>query len=288
MSHSKDIQNEKSFQDKERKIVALQQKKNSELLSDLENILDTSTAENLDVSLVQDYLELLDKRAPIPEEVATKDVWSDFKNSHSVLFEEHSDTQNFDEGGRESPHKNSCRIFIRVGIVAAILATFCISAAALGFRPVKAVIEWASEALLVYWHPSGNMELHSDIDVEYHSLEEALKANGVDAQGCIQWIPEEYSLANIDVLSTELGTKYIATYSSGKSELFVRVMQMADKVVSTYEKEKGGKTVVHDDIEFFVLPNNGITTISWKSEQCIFTITGELSEKEVELIIKSV
>lgn len=127
-----------------------------------------------------------------------------------------------------------------------------------------------------------------DIDVEYHSLEEALKANGVDAQGCIQWIPEEYSLANIDVLSTELGTKYIATYSSGKSELFVRVMQMADKVVSTYEKEKGGKTVVHDDIEFFVLPNNGITTISWKSEQCIFTITGELSEKEVELIIKSV
>lgn len=288
MSHSKDIQNEKSFQDKERKIAALQQKKNSELLSDLENILDTSTAENLDVSLVQDYLELLDKQAPIPEELKTKDVWTDFKNSHSVLFEDRNSVQRLDDARRDSPHKHSYRVLIRVGIVAAILTTFCISAAALGFRPVKAVIEWASEALMVYWHPSGSMELSPDIDIEYHSLEEALSDNGVNAKGYIQWIPEEYSLANIEVLSTELGTKYIAIYSSGESELFVRVMQMTDKIVSAYEKEKGGKTIVHDEIEFYVLPNNGITTISWQSEQCIFTITGKLSEKEIELMINSV
>ena len=53
----------------------------------------------------------------------------------------------------------------------------------MGFQPVQAVLRWAEGIIQIYTNPSGIMELPDDDPGEYHSLYEALAANGISTEG---------------------------------------------------------------------------------------------------------
>lgn len=266
---------------------ALQSKSNTELLSDVEDLLDASTAEGLDVDYLMECLDQLDEQAPLEDDFDPTAFWDELVDTHPAIFEMDDPAHS---ASNESTRRKSkaVRVLRPFAVAAALTTLLCVTASAFGFKPIQALTEWGTELLNVYRNPCGIMELPEDTESQYRSLAAALIANGAGVEGCAQWIPKDYYLVNIRVYNSEDGIKYVASYHSERNELFIRVTQLPDGTISTYEKEAGGQPYLHNGVEFNIIQNEDVTTIDWQSGQCVYTVTGQLTEEEIELMVNSV
>ena len=115
-----------------------------------------------------------------------------------------------------------------------------------------------------------------------------MAAKGVEPVGCPTWVPKDYSLSYIRVLSSDDTVKIFASYVSERSEMFIRVSQFTDSSASEFEKNEGGYTYIHSGIEFDVMTNLDSCNIEWQMGNLIYSITGSLTIDEIESMIYSI
>ena len=116
-----------------------------------------------------------------------------------------------------------------------------------------------------------------------------MEANGVEPTGYPTWVPEDCSLNRISVLDGDDTTKFVATYlSSNRGELFVRVTNYGDNTFSFFEKNNGGYIFSYNNIDFNIMDNLNSVNIEWQIDNCVFSITGQMTSEETESIITSV
>ena len=272
------------------------EKTNAQLLDDLERLLDCQEAEDLDVDQLEACLDALQERAPVMEDFDPASIMARLQAEHPALFES-EEKENEEKEAISSPDASprpvrrsgrARRILRRVEIAAALIVVLCIGASAVGLNPFQAITQWASEVLHIGRNPSGVMELPEGTASEYRSLEEALAAYGVNPSGCPTWVPENYVLEDVSVLVADGGLKFVASYASKNSELYIRVTQFKDSASSTLEKEEGGYLYSHNGIEFELIDNREVSKASWQIGSSIYMITGQLDITEIRTMIDSI
>ena len=96
----------------------------------------------------------------------------------------------------------------------------------MGFQPVQAVLRWAEGIIQIYTNPSGIMELPDDDPSEYHSMYEALAANGISTEGLPTWVPRDYAILSVTAKSSDGVIKCVAVYESNRGNIVIRALKM--------------------------------------------------------------
>lgn len=274
--------------------ASITEKSNLQLLNEVEAMLSVP-AEEMDTDRIEEYLSLLQKRAPVAEHYDPEEKWAKLEESHPLIFEEETSSCKSDLAAEaRNRHGNRTRrSFSRVFRAAAIAAAaaFCviITASAMGFQPVQAVLRWAEGIIQIYTNPSGIMELPDDDPSEYHSLYEALAANGISTEGLPTWVPRDYAVSAIAVKLSDGVLKCSAIYDSTRGGLVIRVIEHT-MALSTEAKELDsvGSVYTHNQTEYYILMDDGVTKAGWQDGMLSYVISGQISEAEIKEMINSI
>ena len=115
------------------------------------------------------------------------------------------------------------------------------------------------------------MELPDNTPSEYHSLIEALKCNGIDADGLPTWIPQDYSISSVTAKITDGVTRCVAVFESERGELTMRV--------TAYSME---------NVDYYIISNYDQSKVAWQLGLNTYVIGGQISENEAKEIIDSI
>lgn len=267
--------------------ASITEKSNLQLLNEVEAMLSVP-AEEMDTDRIEEYLSLLQKRAPVAEHYDPEEKWAKLEESHPLIFEEETSSCKSDLAAEaKNRHGNRTRrSFSRV-----FRAAFCfiITASAMGFQPVQAVLRWAEGIIQIYTNPSGIMELPDDDPSEYHSMYEALAANGISTEGLPTWVPRDYAVSAIAVKLSDGVLKCSAIYDSTRGGLVIRVIEHT-MALSTEAKELDsvGSVYTHNQTEYYILMDDGVTKAGWQDGMLSYVISGQISEAEIKEMINSI
>lgn len=268
---------------------------NTELLNEIEKLISSQSDEGIDTDKVEQYLALLQKRAPVMEDSDPAKQWDKLMDAHPMLFDESTvmpkpridlDT----EQPRLSNVRKGGFRFLRVAGIALVVIFFFLSTAnALVTNPIQSLLHWGEGIIQTFCNPSGTMELPANNPSEYHSLEEALIANDIDANGCPTWIPQDYSLYSVRVQTADGIIRCTASYESTRGELIIRITKHTIyDTVSTEEREDGGSLYLHNGIEYYLVSNYDWAKAGWDIGLNSYVISGQISEDELKEIINSI
>lgn len=265
-----------------------------QLLNEVEAMLSVP-AEEMDTDRIEEYLSLLQKKAPVTEHYDPEEKWAKLEESHPLIFEEEPNSCKSDLAAEaRNRHGNRTRrsfsrVFHAAAIAAAAAFCFIITASAMGFQPVQAVLRWAEGIIQIYTNPSGIMELPDDDPSEYHSLYEALAANGISTEGLPTWVPRDYAVSAIAVKLSDGVLKCSAIYDSTRGGLVIRVIEHT-MALSTEAKELDsvGSVYTHNQTEYYILMDNGVTKAGWQDGMLSYVISGQISEAEIKEMINSI
>lgn len=269
----------------------IQSRSNTELLEEINKILDQGL--DMDTEKLEQYLSILQDRAPVMADYNPKKAWAKLQADNPILFEEGqaaSNTQS-QRTSKDTPRrKTGIRKFLRVLEIAALLSlVLVVSANAVGFNPIKALLEWANEIVQVCNNPSGNMSLPPDDRSEYHTLEEALEADGLGENALPKWVPKDYSLCVVSTKTTDGVSKYSARYESDRGELAIIVAAYHSSLwAGTEEREDSSTVYMHDGIEFYLVTNYEQCKAGWQIDGASYTIRGQVTEGEMKQMIDSI
>lgn len=274
--------------------ASITEKSNLQLLNEVEAMLSVP-AEEMDTDRIEEYLSLLQKKAPVTEHYDPEEKWAKLEESHPLIFEEEPNSCKSDLAAEaKNRHGNRTRrsfsrVFRAAAIAAAAAFCFIITASAMGFQPVQAVLRWAEEIIQVYTNPSGIMELPDDDPSEYHSLYEALAANGISTEGLPTWVPRDYAVSAIAVKLSDGVLKCSAIYDSTRGGLVIRVIEHT-MALSTEAKELDsvGSVYTHNQTEYYILMDDGVTKAGWQDGMLSYVISGQISEAEIKEMINSI
>lgn len=264
--------------------ASITEKSNLQLLNEVEAML-SLPAEEMDTDRIEEYLSLLQKKAPVTEHYDPEEKWAKLEESHPLIFEEEPNSCKSDLAAEaRNRHGNRTRrSFSRVFRAAAIAAS------AMGFQPVQAVLRWAEGIIQIYTNPSGIMELPDDDPSEYHSLYDALAANGISTEGLPTWVPRDYAVSAIAVKLSDGVLKCSAIYDSTRGGLVIRVIEHT-MALSTEAKELDslGSVYTHNQTEYYILTDDGVTKAGWQDGMLSYVISGQISEAEIKEMINSI
>lgn len=239
--------------------ASITEKSNLQLLNEVEAMLSVP-AEEMDTDRIEEYLSLLQKRAPVAEHYDPEEKWAKLGESHPLIFEEETSSCKSDLAAEaRNRHGNRTRrsfsrVFRAAAIAAAAAFCFIITASAMGFQPVQAVLRWAEGIIQIYTNPSGIMELPDDDPSEYHSLYDALAANGISTEGLPTWVPRDYAILSVTAKSSDGVIKCVAVYESNRGNIVIRALKIiSPDITVAEERDTDAISYQHNQEEFFIV-----------------------------------
>lgn len=274
--------------------ASITEKSNLQLLNEVEAMLSVS-AEEMDTDRIEEYLSLLQKRAPVAEHYDPEEKWAKLEESHPLIFEEETSSCKSDLAAEaRNRHGNRTRrsfsrVFRAAAIAAAAAFCFIITASAMGFQPVQAVLRWAEGIIQIYTNPSGIMELPDDDPSEYHSLYDALAANGISTEGLPTWVPRDYAILSVTAKSSDGVIKCVAVYESNRGNIVIRALKIiSPDITVAEERDTDAISYQHNQEEFFIVSDRQWMKADWENEGIFFSISGQISEDEIKEMIDSI
>lgn len=266
-------------------IEALKERSNTELLEAIDEMM-ARPAEEIDGDFVDACLDILQDRAPVAESIDPQSVLDRLHEEHPVLFE-------IEEAPpvRAEPAKQRRPVpLLRYGGVF-VAAALClvVTANAFGYNPIQALFKWFSDTIQIYSNPSGMMELPPDDPSEYHSLEEALEACGASSADRITWIPKDYSVENVRVISNEGLLLVTVIYEAERGEIVIRIIETQDADFrGVAESDLDGSEYEKNGVTYYITSNYELIKAGWNDENYSYEIGGQVSEKEMKEILDSI
>lgn len=275
----------------------IQKKSNTELLDEVIDIVETQSAEDMDVDAIMKRLALLQERAPVSMDHTPSELMADLKESHPLVFESLGDRAQgagtaaetvVHPSPKRQPKRRSRFASISIGFLA---ACFClvVTANALGMNPVQAFLDWADGIVQIYRNPSGIMELPEDDPSQYHSLEEALEAYDMGPDQIPNWIPEDYRLLSVDIIDTGSLIQCSASYIANRGELLIRATRFWDEDWSgRAERNTEGEEYEKDGLVYYLTTNQELGKAGWGYKDVSYVISGNITEQELKNMIDSI
>ena len=151
-----------------------------------------------------------------------------------------------------------------------------------------------SFALMGSAAPCGVLSFPEDSDSPYLSLADALTANKFCADHLPTWIPEDFSIENIDEKSNSKMYRLSAEYVSLRGSLQIRALITSNNVLHFMEKDTDGYKILHNDLEIYLYTNQENYRASWFADDIIFTVSfypnspDSITEQDFLMIVESI
>lgn len=214
--------------------------------------------------------------------------WAKLEEAHPLAFEDSSQLEemapSFPARKEKLHHVRHIHMLTRgAGVAAAVIVLSTVTANALGFHPIHAILQWAEGIVQVCINPSGTMELPNSTPSEYHSLAEALEKNGIDATGLPTWIPQDYSIYSITSKVSDGIVKCVAEFESNRGDLMMRVTSYAiENTIAVEERDESSRCYSKGNVDYYIISNNDQVKISWQIGLNAYVIGGQISENEAK------
>ena len=171
-------------------------------------------------------------------------------------------------------------------------ALFCVVvfvADASGAGVLDRLIEWGSETFSLR-PASGVMELETADENGFHSLQEALAYYEVENPAIPNWIPERYTIDGITVLELDDSIIISGKYTADGQKLLIRASIPFGEAF-TFEKNITDEYTSYpakNGITFILSGNSKLDRAVWDTGGYAYSITGDITEKELTQMLDSV
>lgn len=261
----------------------LREKPLPELTEEMEEL---SRSPDCDVDLLRVYLDVLEEKAPIlPADYDPETQYEEFRRTHDQLFE------SLRSEVPEVSKKKKGGLFRLKQVLVSFAAIFCLVifvADANGAGVLDRLIEWGAETFTLR-PASGVMELPIADENGFRSLEEALVFYEVEGAAIPTWIPARFSVDKITVLESNDMTIVSSKYTTDDGALYIRGT-ISSREDFTFEKNATSEYSLYtaNGISFIVAANMEEEQAVWTTGGYVYSVGGDVTEKELKQILNSV
>lgn len=187
------------------------------------------------------------------------------------------------------PTKTKCPGWVRsltaTAAVLAILLTGTITAKAFGLDVWKAVVQWSQETF--HFGDGGNTDVNSTL--RFDSLQQALEEGNTPAWLVPTYIPEGFSLEEIDIQATPLKKTYKSRYTYGEMVFVIAVRDYLDGDPAYVEQSEGFVEEYEvSSIIYYLFSNQGQNKAVWLYESYECSISGDVTIEVLKTMIDSI
>ena len=283
---------------------------------ELEELLKTysQSSENTDMDYIFSLLEVIEKREILNQSGKYSDVdtaWVSFQKNYRPASNEAESLYDFTEAVTDSAISHSDindpiyanrhvrrpikhKAFLRMACVLVsliiVLLSSTIVAKAFGFDLWGAVAKWTSETFgFTTEETTAPTQISNSSGSEYSGLNEALTYYGIDEALAPKWIPDGFTLAQINVIESPRKTSFNAVYNFSDKVITIVITKLADGTNGTYEKDDSSLTIYEkNDILHYIMANNEQEMAVWTFENFECYISGNISESQLKKMIDSI
>lgn len=271
---------------------------------------DSGTAE--DDEFVTCVMEVIAQRETEMEKISQFNVdagWKDFQENYQpegeavapVYGETAPDGLN-ENNGRErqadlkTPRpRRAIRRILRIAVIAAIVASLCVAAAsAFEVNIFKMVAQWTQNIFQFRSETSISSDAVYESGVfleDDQTLKDLLTEENITQLVYPKWIPEGYAFVESKSFPDDDEPLFMAMYKSESSEkpITVSIIAHSEPEGGLIEKDAGDvDSYVRNDIEHYIMNNNGLLVSTWFTGNLECFIGGEVSEAEMKTMIDSI
>ena len=288
---------------KAQKYEHLKEKTIEQLTDEYTALLQRAASGDIDLDLMQAYLDAMDEKDPIPFALEETATYERFAEKHAAMLEEldrpvqsmklHTSEQ---QRPVEKHSRGVLRRVIPVAAAAALMLGTMISAQAMGFDVFGKIARWTEET----FHFSSARQTSAAVtryplaegeQMAFETLEDAVDAFGITAPIVPKRIPDGLSLTGVTALYNASGIEIYAAYEGdGDAELFA---------VDYREVAAGGETIVEKDassvglyerngIGHYLITDKGCEKAIWQNGELECFMAGMIARKEMREIIDSI
>lgn len=257
----------------------------------LEQILradaETPAEQESDVELILYVMEVLARRKKENQQSGktAQQLWESFQQHY--LPEQELQKQN--------TKKLSGHPWLRrmIACAAAVILILCIplSSRALSLEELWDVVaRWAKETFsFVSWDAEQVSEPEATDAIGYTSLQDLLKRNKVDSKMVPTWIPDGFSLKQVEKVMSPGREVYIAFYQNSEKELTIRIQTYMQENSLKFEVEEGSAEIYeYLDMKYYIFSNMDQLQIIWLENHYECVISGNISINDAKSMINSI
>lgn len=288
---------------KAQKYEHLKEKTIEQLTDEYTALLQRAASGNIDLDLMQAYLDAMDEKDPIPFALEETATYEQFAEKHAAMLEEldrpvqsmklHTSEQ---QRPVEKHSRGVLRRVVPVAAAAALVLGTMISAQALGFDVFGKIARWTEETFhfssarqtsaVVTKYPLAEGE-----QMTFETLEDAVDAFGITAPIIPKRIPDRFSLAEVTALHNADGIEIYAEHEDdGGKELFAidyRTVTVEDETI--IEKDAASVGLYEKNgIAHYLITDMGCEKAIWQNGELECWVTGMVSRQEMREIIDSI
>lgn len=260
----------------------LQSENTQALLDRLEAEMDKEEIEDID--LIDAITTLLDERAPVPvTQESPEESLRKFRAEYAPLL----------DSDFESKKAHPVRRRVAQIVLAACLGITMLFAvaSACGVNLISEFLEWREETFVLRGRGCGQMVLEQTPEGEYASMEEAVAAYGITDPIVPTWIPKEFKVQYVRAKEQLYSVNLSAAYSSNSKEIRIKIYINKAEDDSAIHAEHSVQDPIpyeRNGIDFLLAENNKQWQASWTIGNCVCSINGDLTEREIKQMIDSI
>ena len=247
-------------------LQALAQLSPEDLAQAMEEALDNMTEDTYDPAVISAYLDALDAKTPMPEPPDVKDSYDQFQSMLTGALPP-----------RPKRRGKVLRMTLRVFLAAAFLFSCLLAAQASGVDVFGAVARWTDETF--------HFEVQEDHTTSdwYAPYQEQLESVGLTAAFMPTWIPEGYTVGDIEFFQLSDSTEiYIPFYHSDDSTIQCFISSyVSPKDMQTFVFEKDNHPVEEYQVNektVYLFHNLDAVKAVCQHKNFVYTLTGDVTE----------
>ncbi len=271
----------------------LHRMKTDNLIDEMTEIWDSMDEDNFNPQLIDTYLNALSEMEPVVNSLDTEATLSAFHEKHAYLF------KNIDSAAmtsEKSPKPIVRRRWHALRLIAAIIAVMLgcmITAQALGVDVFGTIARWTEDTFHFSSSTNQNIEDVNESPInEFSTLLQILDANGIPKTVIPSDYPDGFQMIDVQISETVDSLQIRTAYESGERFFSLTIWQF-DSVYAAdshiFEKDSSDVTVYeYAGIRHYIMSNNERTRVAWTNENTMCSISGDLTETEIENMIASI
>lgn len=263
------------------------------------DLLSPSDGKDIDIEALNALLEQMETVSPLPASLSTdpEEGLERFRRRYASVIET-ADAGDAEETPSvpEKRRLHSIKPFARALPIAAVLILLLgsVTAQAFGLDVFSAIARWTSE---IFRLDGGSVPyaavtirpLEVDEEATYESLEEAVKAFGIDAPIVPKDIPERFELIAVTAACYKMGILIRANYESEDGYLQIRYREAEAQEFTTLEMENGiVDSYFAKGIQHRLVSDLGRQKATWQNGDFECRIAGDISKQEIIDMIDSI
>lgn len=258
----------------------------AELADALERELAAMTADHYDPALIDAYLEVLDRKAPMPEATDAEAALREFNAKLASVSFDRKATVTPAGAAKKRPYR---RVILTAAAAVALLFALMLGAQAAGFDVFGSLARWTDE--IFHFVPSVNGT--GPASGSRAVFQRALEDNGLPTELAPGWFPDGFQAGEPEVWDDEVSTVVQLTFFNEDDHSFsISVERYANgESVAEIPFEKDRASVeeyIQDGRKFYLMSNLDTYFAVWTNGSLVERIVGQLSVEDVKAIIGSI